>query len=103
LTQADTVRKLHTPVIEMPPRPDAPPGTPALGRYGLGWLTITLPFSHEPFLFHGGSNEMNLADVFIQPKRDFGMVLMTNVGGRRADDALKALAAELYKSFGPEP
>jgi hypothetical protein len=31
------------------------------------------------------------------------MVLVTNVGGRRADDALKALAAELYKSFGPEP
>jgi hypothetical protein len=54
-------------------------------------------------MFHGGSNEMNVADVLIQPKHDFGMVLMTNVGGRRADDALKALAAELYKSFGPVP
>jgi hypothetical protein len=31
------------------------------------------------------------------------MVLMTNVGGRRSDDALKALSAELYKSFGPKP
>ena len=39
----------------------------------------------------------------VQVEHDFGMVLMTNVGGRRADDALKALAAELYKSFGPEP
>ena len=103
LVQADTVRKLHTPVIEMPPRPDAPPGTPAMGRYGFGWLTITLPFSREPFLFHGGSNQMNLADILLQPKHDFAMVLVTNVGGRRADDALKALAAELYKSFGPEP
>jgi hypothetical protein len=46
---------------------------------------------------------MNLADILVQPKHDFGMVLMTNVGGRRADDALKTLAAELYKSFGPEP
>src|SRR3954449_6029670 len=103
LAQADTVRKLYTPVIEMPPRPDAPPGTPARGRYGMGWLTITLPFSREPFLFHGGSNQLNVADVFLQPKHDFGMVLMTNIGGRRADDALKALAEELYKSFGPEP
>jgi hypothetical protein len=101
LVRADTLRKLHTPVIELPAQPDAPPGTPALGRYGFGWLTISVPFSREPFLFHGGSNQMNLADILLQPEHQFGMVLMTNVGGRRADDALKALAAELYKSFGP--
>ena len=100
LVKPETVQKLHTPVIEMLPRPDAPPGTPALGRYGFGWLTITLPFSREPFLFHGGSNQLNVADVFLQPKHDFGMVLMTNIGGRKADDALKALAEELYKRFG---
>jgi hypothetical protein len=62
-----------------------------------------VPFSREAFLFHGGSNEMNLAAIFVQPKHDFGMVLMTNIGGRRADDGLNALAAELYRSFGPEP
>src|SRR5918993_698834 len=103
LVRADTLRKLHAPVIEMPPRPDAPPGTPAMGRYGFGWLTISVPFSREPFLFHGGSNQMNLADILLQPEHQFGMVLMTNVGGRRAGGALKALAAELYKSFGPRP
>jgi CubicO group peptidase (beta-lactamase class C family) len=103
LVRADTLRKLHTPVIELPAQPDAPPGTPALGRYGFGWLTISVPFSREPFLFHGGSNQMNLADILLQPEHQFGMVLMTNVGGRRADDALKALAAELYKSFDPSP
>jgi hypothetical protein len=43
---------------------------------------------------------LNVADVFLQPKRDFGMVMMTNIGGRKADDALKALAEELYKRFG---
>ena len=103
LVKAETVRRLHTPVIEMPPKPDAPPGTPAGGSYGFGWLTIKVPFSREPFLFHGGSNEMNVADILIQPKHDFGMVLMTNMGGKASDEALKALAAELYGSFGPEP
>jgi CubicO group peptidase (beta-lactamase class C family) len=103
LVNPETVRKLHTPTIEMPPRPDAAPGTPAAGSYGFGWLTTRMPFSREAFLFHGGSNEMNLAAIFVQPKHDFGMVLMTNIGGRRADDGLKALAAELYRSFGPEP
>ena len=44
---------------------------------------------------------MNLANVLFQRNHDFGIVMMTNVGGHRADEALKALAAELYKSFGP--
>ena len=83
----------------LPPRLNASLGTPALGRYEFGWLTVIVPFSREPFLFHGGSNQLNVADVFLQPQHDFGMVMMTNVGGRKADDALKALAEELYKRF----
>ena len=71
------------------------------GSYGFGWLTMKVPLSREPFLFHGGSNQMNLADVLIQPKYDFAIVAMTNMGGRRADEALKALAGQLYKSFAP--
>jgi hypothetical protein len=102
LVQHDTLRKLHTPVVEMA-NPDAPPGTPAIGAYGFGWLTIKTPISRDAFLFHGGSNQMNLADILIQPNHDFGIVIMTNVGGRRADEGLKALAADLYKSFGPAP
>jgi CubicO group peptidase (beta-lactamase class C family) len=101
LLNPQSIRKLHTPIIEIPPKPDAPPGTPSAGSYGFGWLTMKVPLSREPFLFHGGSNQMNLADVLIQPKYDFAIVAMTNVGGRRADEALKALAGELYKSFGP--
>lgn len=103
LVKPDSLQKLHAPVIDLPPRPDAAPGTPAFGAYGFGWLTVKLPISREPFLFHGGSNQMNLANILVQPKHDFGMVMMTNVGGPKADEALKALAAELYGSFGPEP
>ena len=51
LVEADTLRKLHTPVIEMSPQPDAPPGTPSMGAYGFGWLTIKTPISREPFCF----------------------------------------------------
>jgi CubicO group peptidase (beta-lactamase class C family) len=103
LVQPDTLKKLHRVVIDMPPRPDAPVGTPSSGSYGLGWGQLSLPFSSEPFLFHGGSNELNLAYILLQPKSDFGMVLITNVGGERADRALKAAGAELYKRFGPNP
>lgn len=101
LVSSETLRKLQTPVIDIPPRPDAKPGTPPPGRYGLGWGTVTLPFSSEPIVFHGGSNEMNLAYIMLQPKTDFAMVLTTNVGGQMADEGLRAVTTELYRDFAP--
>ncbi len=54
LVKPDTLRKLHTPVIDIPPRPDAKPGTPPPGKYGLGWGTISVPFAPEPLLSTAG-------------------------------------------------
>ena len=103
LVRPETLRKLHTPVIDMPPRPDAKPGTPSRGRYALGWGNVTMPFAPEPFVFHGGSNELNLAYVMLQPKNDLAMVMTTNIGGAAADKALVSLAEELYQRFGAKP
>jgi hypothetical protein len=99
LVSPETLRKLHTPVIDIPPRPDAEPGTPPPGEYGLGWGTVSLPFAPEPLILHGGSNQMNLAYILLQPSADFGIVMGTNAGGDQADSALKALAQELYQRF----
>lgn len=101
VVRPETLRKLHTKVIDMPPNPDAAPGTPSQGGYGLGWGIATLPYSPEPFVTHAGSNGMNLAFIMLQPARDFAMVLATNVGGARADRALKGVAKQLYGRFGP--
>lgn len=99
LVKPETVRKMHTPVVDIPPSPNAKPGTPPPGKYGLGWGTVSLPFAPEPLIFHGGSNEMNLAYILLQPSADFGIVMGTNTGGDKADSALKALAQELYQRF----
>jgi hypothetical protein len=88
-------------VIDMPLKPDAPVGTPSTGSYGFGWVTVTPPFAREPFLFHGGSNEMNVAYIMLQPQRDFGIVMMTNVGGQKADQAMMELGGDLYRRFFP--
>ena len=40
-------------------------------------------------------DQMNLASIMLQPARDLGMVMMTNVAGPTADQALRALAEEL--------
>lgn len=106
LVKPETMRRMHTRVIDMPMRTDAATGTPGRGTahdagYALGWGLITLPYSLEPFIFHGGSNTKNYAIVMLQPKFDFAMVMMTNVGGPNADTALNALGKELYEKFRP--
>jgi hypothetical protein len=42
---------------------------------------------------------MNLAHIWLDPKRDFAMVIATNIGGTKADEGIKALARELYTKF----
>ena len=102
LAKPETIAKLQTKVIDMPPKPDAPVGTPSSGGYGLGWGTVSLPFAPEPLVFHGGSNNMNLAYIVLQPKQELGLVTMANVSGPKANEALMAITELLYKRFGAD-
>ena len=99
LVRPETLKRLHTPVISMPERKDAAPGTPTRGRYALGWGELIMDWAPEPLLYHGGSNQKNLAHIWLEPRRDFAMVLVTNISGSKADEALFALAPELYGRF----
>ncbi|MCX5850074.1 MAG: serine hydrolase [Deltaproteobacteria bacterium] len=96
LVKPETIRKLHTPVISIPEKKDAAPGTPSGGKYALGWGEFTVDWAPYPLLYHGGSNEMNLAHIWIDTKRDFAMVITTNISGPKANEALLKLARELY-------
>lgn len=69
LVKSDTLRRLHTPVITMPPKKDAPPGTPPGGKYCLGWGELNVDWAEHPLLYHGGSNGMNLAHIWIDKKK----------------------------------
>ena len=99
LVKPGTMRKLHTPVISMPEKKDAAPGTPSGGKYALGWGELTVNWAPGPMLFHGGSNNMNLAHIWVDTKRDFAMVITTNIGGQKANQAFFALAKELHAKF----
>ncbi|QEH38817.1 D-alanyl-D-alanine carboxypeptidase precursor [Aquisphaera giovannonii] len=99
LVRPETLARLHAKVIDIPARKGTAPGTPTIGGYAMGWGEVNVPFSREPLLHHAGSNTKNLAQVWIDPRRDLAIVLMTNLGGDRADDALKKLAAELYGRY----
>jgi CubicO group peptidase (beta-lactamase class C family) len=100
LVRPETLRRLHAKAVDMPPRPDAPPGTPGTGGYGHGWGFVQMPWAPGvTLLTHNGSNGMNLANITLDPGRDLAIVLATNIGGTRADAALKALVEALYRRF----
>lgn len=99
LVKPETLRKLHTPVISMPLQKDAAPGTPPGGKYGFGWGELPVDWAPYPLSYHGGSNNMNLALVWLDTKKDFAMVMATNIGGQKAKEALMALSEELYRQF----
>ena len=99
LVRPETRAKLHEMIMTIPAKKDAAPGTPALGQYGLGWGQVHAPWASGPMLYHGGSNTKNLAHIWVDPKHDFAMVLMTNIGGKSADEAFRALAETLYTQF----
>ena len=103
LVKPETIRKLHAPVFTLPERKDAPPGTPPGGKYALGWGELAPDWAPYPLLYHGGSNTMNLAHVWLDTRRDFAMVMVTNIGEQKANAAFAALAPELYKKFAIQP
>ncbi len=99
LVNPETLKKLHEPIITMPPKPDAPPGTPPGGKYGLGWGELTVDWAPYPLLYHGGSNGMNLAHIWIDTREDYAMVLVANMGGQKANEALRSIARRLYERY----
>lgn len=98
LVRAETLKKLHTPVIEARIA-NAPPGKPSAGKYAMGWGLPNVDWAVDPLIQHAGSNTMNLAQAWFDPKRDAGFVTATNVGGPQADAALAALAKQLYTGY----
>jgi len=43
---------------------------------------------------------MNLAHIWIDTKRDMAIVTATNIGGKKANEALFVLIGELYPRYG---
>lgn len=97
LVSPETLRLLHTPVIA------TDPADPAEGSYALGWIVIRPAWASGPLLMHAGSNNRNLAHLWVDPRRDLALVLLTNVAGPEATRALETLAPLLHASPHHQP
>jgi CubicO group peptidase (beta-lactamase class C family) len=100
LVKPETMRKLHTPMIEIGTIPGSGPGRAMSGGYALGWGVVKVPFRPTPVLTHNGSNSMNFAMIMLDPRVDVGVVIATNCATKGADPACLALAEELFARFG---
>lgn len=102
LVRPETLRTLRTPMVGLPPPKDAGPGlAKGSGAYALGWGVVEVDFAAHPVLQHTGSNNMNMAHIWVDVDADLAIVLATNIGGEKADAALVALARALYAHYAP--
>ena len=51
-------------------------------------------------LTHTGSNTTNCAMIVMEPARDLGVVVATNVSRKNTEAVLEAVVVELYTRFG---
>jgi len=99
LVSAATLRKLHSPVVMLPPE-EGKPSEPLSSRgYALGWGVVKPDFTPHPVLQHAGSNNKNLAQIWVDTKNDLAIVITTNIAGDKAGAALNAIAKALYVKY----
>lgn len=97
LVRSKTLEKLHTPVIGLPKTENPPWGVSSSKSYAaLDWGVLEVDWAPHTMRFHVGSNGMNLAYIWLDIKADIAMVIVTNIAGEKAEQALFKLSSELY-------
>jgi CubicO group peptidase (beta-lactamase class C family) len=82
---ADSYRRLHSP--------------PYGGDYALGWKVLERHWGGGKVLHHTGDNEMNRANVWVAPQRNFAILVCVNQGGQRSFEATDAAVEALIKLY----
>ena len=99
LVQPETLKKLHTPVIAMPEKKDAAPGTPTRGKYALGWGRCPWTGRRSRSSTTAARTRRTSPTSGSSRSATSPWSLVTNISGSKADEALFALAPELYAKF----
>jgi CubicO group peptidase (beta-lactamase class C family) len=103
LVRSDTLEKLHSPVIALPGSETSQSKETSAKNYAaLGWGVVNLDWAPHPLLHHTGSNGMNLAQIWVDKKNDMAIVVLTNMAGEKAHEALLKLSSELYQGLEME-
>jgi CubicO group peptidase (beta-lactamase class C family) len=99
LVKPETMKKLVTPVVSMSTASTASTTVSGAAQYALGWASTKMGWTAYPVAFHGGSNNMNKAYIWVDTERDAAVVVMTNVATPNTDDVMQKLAGKLYGRY----
>ena len=99
LAKPETLKRLIKPVIATTAAATAATTVAGGAEYAMGWGSINVPWTTYPLPFHGGSNGMNKAYIWIDTQRDAAIVVMTNVAAPNSDAVTLALGGKLYARF----
>lgn len=102
LVKPATLKKLVTPQIAMPlASTTATTATTVAGvaQYALGWGNLKVAWSPKPLVFHGGSNTLNKAHIWLDTERDAVVVVLTNIATTNTEDVMMQLAGQLYTTY----
>jgi CubicO group peptidase (beta-lactamase class C family) len=99
LVKPETMKKLVTPVVSMSAASTSSTTVAGAAQYALGWASTKMAWTAYPVAFHGGSNNMNKAYIWVDTERDAAIVVMTNVATPNTDDVMQKLAGKLYGRY----
>ena len=99
LVKPETMKKLVTSVIATGVSSTSNTTVAGAAEYALGWGIQNMSWTSHPIAFHGGSNGMNKADIWIDTQSDAAIVVLTNVRLPTTDDVTLNLGGKLYARF----
>lgn len=81
--------KLHTP-------PDK------LSDYAMGWSVLERDWGNGTVLTHNGTNTMNYSIMWLAPRREFAVVVCTNIGGDGVDIIVDDIVWKLIQKYNTQ-
>jgi CubicO group peptidase (beta-lactamase class C family) len=74
---------------------------PEEGRYAMGWMVVERPWAEGEALSHAGSNTANYALVWASVKRQFAVLVVTNIGHDLVAGVCDQLTGALIEKYPP--
>lgn len=73
--------------------------TPVGGDYACGWICVKRSWAGGTALSHSGSNGMWYLTIWLAPKKDFSVIVATNIGGNDAAQACDDAVGEMISKW----
>lgn len=72
---------------------------PKINEYAMGWIAVERQWADGIALTHAGSNTINFAVAWLAPKKNFAVLVVTNIGGDKASQACDEVASYVIQTY----